>query len=257
MTPTESTSPELEPRDFEFSEVAGARVLARRGYEWLATAAVENPITPLVVGRTAGGRRAHAVVQLPDGERILFREYLRGGAIRHLNRATYFLGHRAFDELRVTVEAGRRGVSVPPVFAAIERPARIGYTATLLVGWIEGAVDLARWVETVPAAERVEMMRRVGAEIARMHDAGIVHPDLNLRNLLVSPDREGSSGRVVIIDFDRAKVRNGPLPARLRRAAIRRMTRSSWSLGAPIGIPETEALAAGYGAAWPFAGPHG
>jgi 3-deoxy-D-manno-octulosonic acid kinase len=242
-------------REFACHETGGARILVRHGFERLMMAAPEAPAGPWVIGRTGGGRGAHPVVELPGGERVLLREYRRGGAVRHVNRATYFFGHRALEELRVTVAAEIRGVSVPRMIAAVERPGRVGYSAMLAVGWIDGAVDLARWVEAVPA-ERVETMRSVGEAIARMHDAGVAHPDLNLQNLLITPG-PGGARRVVIIDFDRARLYGRPLSARLRRAAIQRMTRSAWSLGAPIGIPETEAFAAGYGANWPFPSPHG
>lgn len=243
-------------RDFACHEAGGVRILVRRGFERLVLDSPETSADVRVIGRTGGGRGAHPVVELPGGARILLREYRRGGAVRHVNRATYFLGHRALEELRVTVAAEDRGVSVPRMIAAVETPGRVGYSAMLAVGWIDGAVELARWIEALPD-ERLETMRSVGEAVARMHDAGIAHPDLNLRNLLVAPGGRPGERRVVIIDFDRATLHDRALSARRRRAAIQRMTRSAWSLGAPIGIPETEALAAGYGASWPFPGPHG
>ncbi|MDR0788044.1 MAG: hypothetical protein LBG44_09285 [Gemmatimonadota bacterium] len=241
-----------EPRNFTRRDDAGTRILVRQGFEWLVTADGRTPSGVHVIGRTAGGRDSHPVAETPDGERILLRDYRRGGAIRHFNHKTYFFGNRALDELRVTVAAADRGVRVPRVIAAIEWPQRFGYTARLMVEWIDGAIDLARWLITSAPENRAGMMRTVGEELARMHNSGISHPDLNLRNLLVVPGDEQGKSRVVIIDFDGATIRDQPLPSRLRRAALRRMTRSSWKLGVPVGIPENEALAEGYGASWPF-----
>ncbi len=205
-----------------------------------------------MIGRTTGGRASHPVIELADGERILLREYRRGGVIRHFNRATYFTGNRALDELRATVVAGNRGLDVARIIAAVEHPARFGYTAMLAIGWIDGAAELATLLEFTPPHDRPGIVRLAGAEIGRMHDAGIAHPDLNLRNLLIAPGEDSSTPRVIIIDFDRARVRSTPVPAWRRRAELRRFVRSTWRLGAPMGQPEFEAFRDGYGSAWPL-----
>lgn len=238
--------------EFTCLEEGGARVLIRRGYDDPTTRAALLGGEGKVIGRTTGGRGSHPVIELADGERVLLREYRRGGAIRYFNRATYFAGHRALDELRTTVIARNRGLSVARMIAAVERPARFGYSAMLAIGWIDGAAELATLLEFTTPPDRPEIVRLAGAEIGKMHEAGIAHPDLNLRNLLIAPGEDSPAPRVVIIDFDRAWVRETPVPGWRRRAEIRRFVRSTWRLGAPMGAPEFEAFRDGYGSAWPL-----
>jgi 3-deoxy-D-manno-octulosonic acid kinase len=45
----------------------------------------------------------------------------------------------------------------------------------------------------------------VGACIRKFHDAGVVHADLNARNILLSETGDANA-RVYLIDFDRARI---------------------------------------------------
>jgi 3-deoxy-D-manno-octulosonic acid kinase len=65
-------------------------------------------------------------------------------------------------------------------------------------------------------------MARAGKAVRFMHDAGLYHTDLNLRNLLVDRDRR----HVFVIDFDRAQVFDEPVPPALRRRNVARLLRS-------------------------------
>lgn len=58
-----------------------------------------------------------------------------------------------------------------------------------------------------------------GACLRRFHDQGVVHADLNARNILISGDN-----RVYLIDFDRARIRAGARS--LFQANLKRLQRS-------------------------------
>jgi 3-deoxy-D-manno-octulosonic acid kinase len=77
------------------------------------------------------------------------------------------------------------------------------------------------------------------------------HPDLNLNNFLLvdGPDGEPT---VYIIDFDRASLYPGPVPAWRRARDLRRLARSARKLRADISSDEWVALREGYGAGWPL-----
>ncbi len=240
--------------DFVPVSAAGARILVRRSYEANISEMGLLGGSRRVVDRAGGGRGAHPIVQLAAGERVLIREYRRGGALRHLNQATYFVPNRALDELRVTVVAHKRGVSVPHVVAAVERRAGIGYRATFVTRWIDGARDLAAWVTAAGPESSSTVMRAAGAEVARMHRAGIAHPDLNLRNLLVEARATANSPGITIIDFDRAILGESPISARRRARDLRRLARSARKLATPIGAAGWEAFRVGYGSDWPLTG---
>jgi RIO-like serine/threonine protein kinase len=61
-----------------------------------------------------------------------------------------------------------------------------------------------------------------------MHERGLYHADLNLHNLLVSEHDESFS--VIILDLDKARIFDGPVPAALRRRNAARILRSARKL---------------------------
>lgn len=236
--------------EFEALEHEGARILVRRGYEDAARLLVERK--SLHGAETlAGGREPHPVIVLPSGEKAVVRRYRRGGLVRHVNGSRYFGGNRAFDELRATERARAGGVRTARVLAAIERPRAMGYTAMLATLLIPGATDAAAWLaaQADDAAARAAMLREAGRQLGRMHAAGVSHPDANLRNLLVA-DGEGGP-EVWLLDFDRARVHDGPVPEARRALDVRRLARSARKLRAEVASAEWAALADGYGERWP------
>ena len=234
-------------RDFVLLTEPGARALVRRGYE----AALGDLAAGSGAETVGGGRAPHPVVELAGGERVVVRRYRRGGMMRHLNRERYLLGHRAFEELRVTEHAAVVGVRVPAVLAAVERRAGVFYTAALATRWIADGQELAGWIEGRDERRVGLALYEAGRQIGRMHRAGIVHPDLNLRNLLVVEDVPGPV--VYILDFDRARLLGDSVAPADRARGLRRLARSARKLHAPIGGDAWEALRQGYGADWPRA----
>lgn len=235
-------------RAFVALEAAGWRLLARRGWEAWAEAVVRGEAQ--VVGSVGGGRAAHPLVRLPDGGEGVVRRYHRGGLVRHLNRDRYFAGHRAFEELAATERARAAGVAAPEVLVAAEHPARPGYRALLATRRIEGAVGIDRWLSGA-GDTGVAVLEAAGEQIRRMHQAGIAHPDLNLRNLLVAPGRDGTPS-VHLIDFDRARLSAEPVPPSRRASDLLRLVRSAAKLRLALAPGQWEALARGYGDGWPL-----
>lgn len=237
-------------RGFTAVEVGGWCILVRPGLEgWAAEVVADRALT---LGMMGGGRAAHPVVEVPGGGAALVRRFHRGGLMRHLNRDRYFLGHRAFDELRVTEVARGAGVRVPEPLAAAERPARPGYEALIATRLIPGARGLDEWLRGDPKGSDAELSL-AGEQIGRMHAAGIAHPDLNLRNLLVA-EQPGSDagGEIYLLDFDRARLSGSPVHPYRRRRDLARLGRSARKLGLSFTVRQWEALRAGYGAEWPF-----
>jgi 3-deoxy-D-manno-octulosonic acid kinase len=95
------------------------------------------------------------------------------------------------------------------------------------------------------------VLRAAGAQIARLHAAGIVHPDLNLRNILVA------GAEVYLIDFDRARVLARPVSRGARARGLLRLARSARKLRAAVDPAGWAAFREGYGAGWPLRRPLG
>jgi 3-deoxy-D-manno-octulosonic acid kinase len=306
------TDPTL--RDFTELRAGRTRMLVRRGYGQHAHLLGLRGDPGATGGSVSGGRAEHPLVELPRGEHALVRRYLRGGAMRRVNRSRYFAGRRAYHELLVTERARAAGVSVPVILAAAERRGILGYSAWLASRWIPDALDLAAWLgpgvrerggcpeagdraaeerpaigeaadreaadpateerpavreadreaagpatEERPAvrgaaepdaAARETVMEMVGREVGAMHRAGIAHPDLNLRNVLVA--RAGAAAPAVyLLDFDRGRLYPGPVPERRRRRELERFARSVRKLAAPVTPEDWNAFHAGYASEWP------
>lgn len=134
--------------------------------------------------------------------------------------------------MMITEEIRKRGVPTVHVVAALcHRAWGPFYRGELITEEIPEARDLVSFflgLGKVPSNKecnlRREAVRRAGRAVRLMHDRGICHGDLNLRNLLVQTARHGDP-EVYIIDFDRSKIRKS-LSTRHRMRNLLRLNRS-------------------------------
>lgn len=192
------------------------------------------------------GRGTNPVVAIGTGATMVLRRYRHGGLLAGLT-GTLLLGpDRALAELRVTAAAEAAGAPVPHVLAAVMWP-RWGPFWSAVIGTREeqGAIELMRaWGERKGRPRRA-LLRSIGLAIRRLHDAGVDHPDLQVRNLLLVGDPE----RVVVIDLDRGGFQGAPLSPRRRAANLGRLYRSAVKEGLVEPRPpcrDLAALVAGY-----------
>ena len=194
-----------------------------------------------------GGRGGIAVIETPAGECVL-RHYRRGGMIAALMGDRYLwrgaARTRSFAELRLLDAIVRLGLPGPPPVAARYRRQGLFYRADLMTRRIVDAHTLAECL----SAGRLDaaLAEKVGTLVARFHQAGVWHADLNAHNVLVTPTT------LYLIDFDRSRIR--PQAASWRQANLQRLRRSLLKLGAAaqgeeafdaaIWIPLTRAYAA-------------
>ena len=178
------------------------------------------------------GRSRLRALRLRDGETALIRSYRHGGLFRHLTRA-WFAGWppRPFRELTITEELRRRGFRTVEVYAAgIERVCGPLYRGCLVTRELPGAKDLwAALQEPSIDANKLDTILQAGARAVRaMHREGVYHADLNLKNILIRFQDDAAEG--YIIDFDRARLFLGNLPAPLAWKNLERLLRSARKL---------------------------
>ncbi len=172
-----------------------------------------------VVGE-AQGRGSALFLDTPFGPAVL-RKYLRGGQAARISRDRYlFTGYgrsRPMAEFRMMEQLSQMGLPVPEPLAAMCLRDGAYYTGSLLTRRIMDVHALAELIEL----KRFDapLWRAIGSTIRLFHDKGVVHADLNARNILVGPDRQ-----VYLIDFDRARIREGD--SRAFRANLKRLRRS-------------------------------
>ena len=166
------------------------------------------------------------------GARLVVRSFQHGGLLRRLLGRRFADPERPFRELVLSARLAELGIETPPVVAARARRATLGgYALDVVTLRVEGAQDLAEWLEALregraSAAARRAIPRAVGAFVGRFHAAGLWHADLNPRNLLLAGDalERGQAG-VLVLDLDRS-VLAPPLTAARRRANLARLLRA-------------------------------
>lgn len=173
------------------------------------------------------GRGRLASIDLGQGVRAIVRPLLRGGLLGKVVRRVSFDPRRALSELRVSTEAAARGALVLDVLAAVTRPGAIGWRHGLVTREVEGALDLQKLLMASPEGlTRWRGLKAAGEAVRRLHDAGVDHVDLNLKNILLRPD-----GRALVIDLDRCRLGPGPAPLAVRERNLVRLLRSWTKLG--------------------------
>jgi 3-deoxy-D-manno-octulosonic acid kinase len=173
----------------------------------------------------ASGRGGAYRVAAGNGLRVVVRVCRRGGLIARFVRETYFgFRPRPLRELAVTTEVRRRGVAAPEVLAA-RVEGRLAYRGALVTTEVPSAATLLDALRGAPdGASRERLAASAGRAIATLHAAGVFHADLNLTNILVHPGAGGST--IALLDFDRARLRRGPLSVAARRRNLQRLARS-------------------------------
>ncbi|HSR42729.1 MAG TPA: lipopolysaccharide kinase InaA family protein [Longimicrobiales bacterium] len=173
---------------------------------------------------TLAGRGPVHVAEVAGEDRAV-RHYFRGGAVAVVLGDRYLrLGvPRPVRELRASVAARERGVPTPRVVAGAVYPTGLFYRADLVTDYVADSRDLA----AVLFGDEDDDTRRTalvatGELVGRMAAAGLRHPDLNARNVLLTPSDGGL--RALLLDLDRCSVEPArrPTPALAMLARLRR-----------------------------------
>lgn len=189
------------------------------------------------------GRELVYVVDTPGdrGGRWVVRHYRRGGAVARVLGDRYLrVGvPRPFRERDLSDALREAGIRTPPVVGAAVYPAGPFYRGDLVTELVPGARDLAAvlfGVAQLPSAPRMSgdgaeereaaaAMRAAGRLVRALHELGVVHRDLNLKNILLTRTPEGGLD-AWILDLDAARLRTG-VSAGARRRMLKRFWRSA------------------------------
>jgi hypothetical protein len=199
--------------------------------------------------RPLRGRGVAYAVPLPDGAtRVVVRRSRHGGWLAPLTGEIFLSPTRAPHELEVSLRLARDGVPTPEVVAySTYEVAPLLRRADVATREVSGAADMVQTLqrESGPAAVR-DIVRAVARLLARMASAGVRHPDLNVRNVLISRDENGNR-EAWLLDVDRVWF-DTPRHPRVMEANFSRFARSVRKLrereGLPVGDGEMALLAA-------------
>lgn len=174
------------------------------------------------------GRGQLRRLRLDNGESALVRGYRHGGTLRHLTGDFFFTWPpRPFKELAITEEVRRRGVPTLEVLGAgVERVGGPIYRGWLITRELKDARDLWDALQHGLYCEDdgTGLLQAVARSVRYMHRQGVYHRDLNLKNIMVRREEKQITG--YIIDFDKAELFAGELPAHRIQRNLRRLLRS-------------------------------
>lgn len=181
---------------------------------------------------SAEGRAAYPAYALDaKGLRAILKHGRRGGLLK----GDLFFGlRRPLREFMLSDQARKKGVPTPVVAAARVRSVLgLGYRGDLLVVEIPDAKDLGDLLRHPPATarERNRAIRAAARAVRKAHDAGLLHADLNLKNVLVRADEAW------VIDLDKSVLRAAPLGQAERASNLLRLYRSFLKKGGSGSAP--------------------
>jgi 3-deoxy-D-manno-octulosonic acid kinase len=134
---------------------------------------------------------------------------------------------RAPREAAASLALEARGIDTPEVLAYALYPAGPGLrrvdvcTRFVPDSWDFGAVLAG----LAPRIERGAAERAVLDLLVRLARAGVVHPDLNVKNILLVPDGGSGAPRAWLLDVDVVQFRSAPTPQLMHRN-VGRLVRS-------------------------------
>lgn len=169
---------------------------------------------------TAEGRGSAFFLETPFAPAVL-KQYLRGGWPARISRDRYFFTtfsqSRPLAEFRILDQMASAGLPVPEPLAAMCRREGLYYTGWLMTRRLMAVKPLADLM--ADRSEETSLWKETGAAIQRFHQDGVVHADLNARNILVD-----ENDAIYLIDFDRARISNDD--SRAFQANLSRLHRS-------------------------------
>jgi 3-deoxy-D-manno-octulosonic acid kinase len=221
--------------------VRGAEVVALAGHAEAVRTAMARGTLHEYAAASAGARpltgRAIAwATTLPDGAKVVVRHSRHGGRLASLTGDLFLRPTRAPGELARSLGLSAAGVLTPEVVAYAVYPAAGPLArADVVTRFVEGHDFPDAWRMAADEPQRNLLLAATAVLLDSLSRAGAEHPDLNLKNILLTSGREPVAQ---VLDVDR--VRFG-VPgsrviaernlARLNRSARKWRTRHGLAIG--------------------------
>lgn len=210
---------ELLPAGYRWEEIQGSYCARAEGLDsYLQQVGYRADAQPATRASALVGRRALEEIDSPLGV-LLLRRFTHGGLLRAFTGERYRDPRRPFVELRLAHALRERGLEAPQIVGARAcKEKGGGYRLDVLSLRVEGARDLESLRRACPPNLR-SLAQRTGSFVRRMHEAGLYHADLTLKNLLVRGDDW------IVLDLDRSELIDEPLAREARVRNLERLLR--------------------------------
>lgn len=177
--------------------------------------------------RALQGRGVVYVAELDEcATTVAVRHAWHGGLFAPLTGDRFLVPTRAPREAAVSLTLGERGIETPEVLAYALYPAGPGLRRVdVCTRYVANAWDFSAVLSGLAhGLERGAAERAIVALLGRLARAGVVHPDLNVKNILLEP-RDGSAPVAWLLDVDVVEFHDG-VPRSIMQRNLARLERS-------------------------------
>ncbi|MFH0813839.1 MAG: lipopolysaccharide kinase InaA family protein, partial [Pseudomonadota bacterium] len=159
------------------------------------------------------GRGALKTMPFPENEKeqMIIRHYRRGGRMQKFTADIYWGASRPLRELWVGYQAMDKGLPTAEIIAACHTQVFwLFHRGDLISREIKNGIDLIRYLQGLlqpltkeKILQKRKVIQSVGKIIRKMHEVGISHGDLHLKNILLQIN-DPQEINIYIIDFDKS-----------------------------------------------------
>lgn len=174
--------------------------LARLSEDQMATLIRHLNVSPTATDTVLGGRHQPVGLDLAGYGPVTIKKYMRGGAIRHLNRQTHvkWESTRPQAEFDLLNRVRQMGVNAPEPVTYVTKGGWL-YQGWLVTRTIMAAKSLVTFTNSDPTKAKA-VVSHLTQQVSVLMDHRILHTDLHPGNVLIDQD-----GKAYIIDFDKAR----------------------------------------------------
>lgn len=204
--------------------------------------------------RALQGREIAWATELANGTAVVVRHSRHGGAFAALTGDLFLAPSRAPHELAAALRLREAGVPTPDVLAYAVYPAMgLFCRADVVTAVVDGVDFPAAWAAAHTPAAREAIIDAAAALLRMMQAAGARHPDLNVKNILIS--HTGGAPLAWVLDVDRvAFARAGDAGLAQRNARRLRLSLVKWRARHGLDVSEAHWAQLADGAAVVFDG---
>ena len=190
--------------------------------------------------RERQGRAPVYIIPMKGAGSVVVRHSWHGGSLARVTGDRFIAPTRAPYELAMSLQLRALRVPTPRVVGYAIYPAgAMLCRSDVVTREIAGAADLAAILGGAASGVARDAALQAAVELlAAMARAGVRHPDLNLKNILIAPGMKRPA-TAYLLDVDRVRV--DPSRARAAAANAARVTRSARKWRDRHGAPVTDA----------------
>jgi len=171
------------------------------------------------------GRGTAWAAALPNGVEIVVRHTRHGGALAALTGDLFIAPTRAPRELHTALRLADAGVPTAEIVAYAVYPVIWPLArADVATRKLRGADFPDAWRATADGAARKALLAALATLLRSLRAAGASHPDLNLKNVFITPNGDGPTA--FVLDVDRVEF-GAPGSAEIAAENLTRLIRSA------------------------------